>query len=106
MRRRVFAYAAHGLFTKNAMDIIAKSDVEEVRRLALFLCFSSSFPSQVIVTNTVPFRPDQEISRKVVQLSVAPVLAAAISRCHQNQSLQDLRVYCRDNVRPRYSQQE
>lgn len=58
-----------------------------------------------MVTDTVPLKPEVKASSKVVQLSVAPLLATAIKRLHRRQSLQDLRVYSRTSIQDRYAGQ-
>ena len=60
---------------------------------------------QFVVTDTVPLRQEALDSPKVVQLSVAPLLATAIKRMHRRQSLQDLRVYSRQSAADRYAGQ-
>jgi ribose-phosphate pyrophosphokinase len=56
---RVFVIASHGVFTETAMDTLDRSPIEKV-----------------IVTNSLP--PVSSISNKVVQVSIAPLLARAI----------------------------
>ena len=74
--RRVVAYATHGLFNGGALARITRSPL-----------------SEVIVTNTVPLREDVDVrhTHKIVQLSVAPILAEAILRSQLELSLQALR---------------
>ena len=71
--RRVFAFAPHGLFSGPASDRIARSVLEEV-----------------VVTNTIPLKAGARANDKIVQLSVAPLLAEAIKRVHYRQSVSEL----------------
>ena len=71
--RRVFCYATHGLFSGPAPDRISRSQLEEV-----------------VVTNTIPLKAAARSSEKIVQLSVAPLLAEAIKRVHKRQSISAL----------------
>lgn len=71
--RRVFAFASHGLFSGPASDRIARSVLEEV-----------------VVTNTIPLKAGAKTNEKIVQLSVAPLVAEAIKRVHLRQSVSDL----------------
>jgi ribose-phosphate pyrophosphokinase len=71
--RRVYAFASHGLFSGPASDRIARSVLEEV-----------------VVTNTIPLKAGAKTNDKIVQLSVAPLLAEAIKRVHFKQSVSEL----------------
>jgi ribose-phosphate pyrophosphokinase len=71
--RKVFAFASHGLFSGPASDRIARSVLEEV-----------------VVTNTIPLKAGAKANEKIVQLSVAPLLAEAIKRVHLKQSVSEL----------------
>ncbi len=71
--RRVFAFASHGLFSGPASDRIARSVLEEV-----------------VVTNTIPLKASARANEKIVQLSVAPLLAEAIKRVHFKRSISEL----------------
>jgi ribose-phosphate pyrophosphokinase len=70
---RVFAFASHGLFSGPASDRIARSDLEEV-----------------VVTNTIPLRAGAKTNERIVQLSVAALLAEAIKRVHHKQSVSEI----------------
>ncbi len=62
---------------------------------------------KVVVTNTVA-HDDRKMSLwspKISLVSVAPLLAEAMLRVEEGGSLQDLRVYDRDNVMERYQGQ-
>lgn len=84
--KRVYAFATHGLFSRDALTKIHNSPLE-----------------QVIVTNTIPLPgTDKESSiahlkpkcegptSKIKQLSVAMLLAESIRRSHQKESLSQL----------------
>jgi ribose-phosphate pyrophosphokinase len=57
--RKVYICAAHGMFTENSMEMIRLSPVE-----------------RVIVTDSLPLPPNAD--QKIVQVSVAPLLARII----------------------------
>ena len=73
--QRVFAAASHGVFAATANATLAASSVEEI-----------------IVTNTIPpLRvTDAGLRSRLVQVSVAPLFAEAISRLHTGGSIADL----------------
>ena len=60
------------MLTGDALEKLRKADVEEV-----------------IVTDTIPIVPDKKDPRLTV-LSVAPLLAEAIIRVHENRSVSEL----------------
>ena len=63
---RVIACAVHGVLSGPALERITESQLEKV-----------------IVTNTIPLRPEVAASSKIHVLSVAPLLARAIQSIHQ-----------------------
>lgn len=73
--KRIFAFATHGLFSGPAYERIAKSELEKV-----------------IVCNTVPLSEAQSEAAdgKIIQLSVAELLSAAIARIHMKKSVSAL----------------
>ena len=71
--RRVFAFASHGLFSKNANQYITDSVLE-----------------QVVVLNTIPLSASSRDNKKIVQLSVAPLLADTIRAIHGKQSVSEI----------------
>jgi ribose-phosphate pyrophosphokinase len=71
--RSVLAAGTHGLFSGPAIERIEKSQI-----------------SQVIVTDTVPLSPKAAACKKVVQLSVAELLAETIRRIRGRDSLSSL----------------
>lgn len=70
--KRIFAFATHGLFSNPAFDRIADSDLEKV-----------------VVCDTVPLQPHPR-QDKIVQVSVAGLLADAIRRIHLKKSVSAL----------------
>jgi len=68
--RRVFSFASHGLFSGPAVPRISKSCLEKV-----------------VVVNTIPLASNAKTCSKIEQLSIAPMLAKAIKRIHQRQSV-------------------
>jgi ribose-phosphate pyrophosphokinase len=71
---RVFIAATHAVLTGDAVDRLRRANVEEV-----------------VVTDSVPISPDKlgpDSPLKV--LSVAPLLAEAIIRVHENRSVSEL----------------
>jgi ribose-phosphate pyrophosphokinase len=69
---RVLIAATHPILSGDAMDRLKKADVEEV-----------------IVTDTVPI-PTEKMGSSLKVLSVAPLLAEAIIRVHENRSVSEL----------------
>ncbi len=72
--RRVFACCTHPVLSLSALEKIDASPLTEL-----------------VVTDTIPLREEMtRASSKVRVISVAPLLANAISRIHQNQSVSEL----------------
>ncbi|CEL97133.1 unnamed protein product [Vitrella brassicaformis CCMP3155] len=71
--RRVFAFATHGLFSGPALDRIEASPLEEV-----------------VVTDSIPSNDRVRKCTRITQLSIAVLVADAIRRIHQKESLHDL----------------
>jgi ribose-phosphate pyrophosphokinase len=70
--RRILACAVHGVLSGPAIARIKESVLEEV-----------------IITNTIPLTPDRHLN-KIRVLSVAPLLAEAIRRIHDEESVSTL----------------
>ena len=70
--RRVLASCTHPVLSGPAIERLERSIIEEV-----------------VVTNTIPLREDQQ-SKKITVLSVAPLLAEAIHRIHTEKSVSSL----------------
>ncbi|PFH32250.1 phosphoribosylpyrophosphate synthetase [Besnoitia besnoiti] len=71
--RRVFAFATHGLFSGPAIERIEASPLEEV-----------------VVTDSIKARPEVAQCTRITSLSISVLLADAIRRIHQKESLNDL----------------
>jgi ribose-phosphate pyrophosphokinase len=71
--KKVYAAATHGVLSGPAIDRIIASPIEKV-----------------IVTDTIPLSPEAEKSGKFMQLSVADLLAEAIYRIHNSDSVSSL----------------
>jgi len=72
--RRVFACCTHPVLSGPAIDNIQNSPIEEL-----------------VVTDTIPIPCDrQDRSSKIRVLSVAPLLANAISRIHHDDSVSEM----------------
>jgi ribose-phosphate pyrophosphokinase len=70
--RRVLASCTHAVLSGQAVARLERSAIEEV-----------------VITNTIPVREDQQ-SKKITVLSVAPLLAEAIHRIHTESSVSSL----------------
>jgi len=70
---RVYAFATHGVFSGPAYQRIAQSELEKV-----------------VVCNTIPLDKRQHHGNKIVQLSIARLLAEAIGRIHSQASVSAL----------------
>mmetsp|Transcript_10336 Transcript_10336/g.18148 ORF Transcript_10336/g.18148 Transcript_10336/m.18148 type:complete len:496 (-) Transcript_10336:117-1604(-) len=71
--RRVFAFASHGLLSGPGNDRIANSKLEEC-----------------VILNTIPSSPQRAANEKLVELSVAPLLAQTIFNIHAKRSISAL----------------
>ena len=71
--RRVFAFASHGLLSGPGNDRIANSTLEEC-----------------VILNTIPSTPQRSANEKLVELSVAPLLAQTIFNIHAKRSISAL----------------
>jgi ribose-phosphate pyrophosphokinase len=70
--REIHVAASHGVFCGPAIERIAAAPVDSVT-----------------ITDSIPLSPDRSLS-KIKVLSVAPLLAEAIKRIHQDQSISKL----------------
>lgn len=68
--KSVMACATHGVLSGEAVERIEKSQIR-----------------QVILTNSIPVRPEAQASSKIKFLSVAPLLARAIQSIHGETSI-------------------
>ena len=71
--KRVLAYAAHPVFSGNAIERIKNSALDEV-----------------VVTDTIPLRPEALACPKIRQLSCAPLVGETISRIAREDSVSEL----------------
>ena len=71
--KRVLAYAAHPVFSGNAIERIANSALDEV-----------------VITDTIPLRPEAEQCSKIRQLSCAHLVGETISRIAREDSVSAL----------------
>jgi ribose-phosphate pyrophosphokinase len=70
---RIIATCSHGVLSGPAIERIEASPIETV-----------------VVTNTIPLRPEAKASGKFVRLSVAELLARAINNIHKETSVSEL----------------
>ena len=70
---RVVAYCTHPVLSGRAMDNINKSSLDEL-----------------VVTDTIPLRPEAAACRRIRQLSVAAMLAESIRRVSEGESLSSM----------------
>ncbi len=70
---RILASCTHAVLSGQAVERLEKSEIVEV-----------------VVTNTIPLREDQQNHKKITVLSVAPLLAEAIHRIHTETSVSSL----------------
>jgi ribose-phosphate pyrophosphokinase len=71
--RRVVACAVHGVLSGSAIERIEQAPIEKL-----------------IVTNTIPLKPEGRNSRKIKELSVARLLGQAIRSIHEETSVSSL----------------
>lgn len=71
--RRVFAFASHGLLSGPGNERISNSKMEEC-----------------VILNTIPSTPQRAANDKLVELSVAPLLAQTIFNIHAKRSISAL----------------
>jgi ribose-phosphate pyrophosphokinase len=71
--RTVTACCTHGVLSGPAIERIEKSPI-----------------SELVITDTIPLRPEAKLSPKIKQLSVARILGEAIKRIHHGDSISSL----------------
>lgn len=71
--KRIVGCCTHAVLSGSAIEKIEKAPLEEL-----------------VVTNSVPLRPEAERCDKIKVLSVAPLIAEAIRRTHQERSISSL----------------
>lgn len=68
----IYIAATHGVLVGEAIARLSRPEI-----------------AKVIITDTIPLRPESELN-KLVTLSVAPLFAEAIARSHRNESISNL----------------
>lgn len=71
--RRVVAYCTHPVLSGNAINNISDSELDEL-----------------VVTDTIPLRPDAQACTRIRQLSIAEMLAEAIRRISNEESVSSM----------------
>jgi ribose-phosphate pyrophosphokinase len=71
--KKVVAYCTHPVLSGNAIERIGNSALDEL-----------------VVTNTIPLRPDADACSKIRQLSAAELLAETIRRISREDSVSSL----------------
>ncbi len=71
---KIYAWSTHGLFSQDAIDKIKNSDIDEM-----------------IISDTIPLR--QDLPNNITQISIAPLIAAAIKKTQKGESLSNLYQY-------------
>jgi ribose-phosphate pyrophosphokinase len=70
---KIYAYATHAVLSGKAIERLMDSAIEEL-----------------VVTNSIPLKPHAVASGKIRVLSIAPLLAEAIKRIHNADSVSSL----------------
>lgn len=68
--KKVYAACAHGILSGNAIENLEKAPIEKV-----------------FITNSVPLSKEKQKCKKIIQLSIAELLATAIKKIHIEESL-------------------
>ncbi len=68
--QKVYAACAHGILSGNAIQNLENAPIEKV-----------------FITNSVPLSPEKQKCKKIIQLSIAELLATAIKKIHIEESL-------------------
>ncbi len=71
--KKVYAACAHGVLSGNAIENLEGSPIEKL-----------------YITNSIPLSPEKKKCKKIVQLSIAELLAIAIKKIHIEESLSNL----------------
>lgn len=71
--QKIYAYASHAVFSGPAVERIAESPIDKV-----------------VVTNTIPLSEQAQACKKIVSISIAPLIAEAIRRIHHGDSVSSL----------------
>ena len=68
--KQIYACCAHGVLSKNAVDNIENSSIDKL-----------------FITNTIPLSEEKRKCEKIVQLSIAELLASAVKKIHLEESI-------------------
>jgi len=68
--KRIFAACVHGVLSRDAVDKIQNSPIEKL-----------------FITNSVPLNEVKGKNKKIIQLSIAELLAIAIKKIHIEESI-------------------
>ncbi len=71
--KKVYAACAHGVLSGNAIKNLEESPIEKL-----------------YITNSIPLSPEKKKCKKIIQLSIAEMLAIAIKKIHIEESLSNL----------------
>jgi ribose-phosphate pyrophosphokinase len=71
--KKVYAACAHGVLSGNAIKNLEESPIEKL-----------------YITNSIPLSPEKKKCKKIIQLSIAELLAIAIKKIHIEESLSNL----------------
>jgi len=71
--KKVYAACVHGILSGNAIENLEGSPIEKL-----------------YITNSIPLSPEKKKCKKIVQLSIAELLAIAIKKIHIEESLSNL----------------
>jgi ribose-phosphate pyrophosphokinase len=71
--QKIYAYASHAVFSGPAVERITESPIDKV-----------------VVTNTIPLSEKAQACKKIVSISIAPLIAEAIRRIHHGDSVSSL----------------
>jgi ribose-phosphate pyrophosphokinase len=71
--KKVYAACVHGILSGNAIENLEESPIEKL-----------------YITNSIPLSPEKKKCKKIVQLSIAELLAIAIKKIHIEESLSNL----------------
>ncbi|MCK9328574.1 MAG: ribose-phosphate pyrophosphokinase [Candidatus Cloacimonetes bacterium] len=68
--KQIFACCVHGVLSKNAIKNLNQSPIDNL-----------------FITNSIPLSEDKKLCKKIIQLSIAELLASAIKKIHLEESI-------------------